>query len=167
MPGAKDTLQTGRPGGSGCLDASPVPFRGSLFLEGSRTRSCKAIDAVVSRSNSIEPLRTEIAAVNFKLRDAVNPCFPRRRTSGLARRRRRMMSDSSPLVVRDAPNNGHINKAPKRRLPRRPGEFHPEPLTEPDLSLSTYPARGMLAVGYDVGRCRDAKSHQRPLCALA
>src|SRR5215831_14560596 len=27
------------------------------------------------------------------------------------------------------------------RLPSRPGEFHPEPLTEPDLSLSTYPAR--------------------------
>jgi hypothetical protein len=26
-------------------------------------------------------------------------------------------------------------------LPSRPGEFHPEPLTEPDLSLSTYPAR--------------------------
>src|SRR3954449_9773468 len=26
-------------------------------------------------------------------------------------------------------------------LPIRPGEFHPEPLTEPDLSLSTYPAR--------------------------
>ena len=27
------------------------------------------------------------------------------------------------------------------RMPSRPGEFHPEPLTEPDLSLSTYPAR--------------------------
>src|SRR5262249_32306376 len=26
-------------------------------------------------------------------------------------------------------------------LPSRPGEFHPEPLTDPDLSLSTYPAR--------------------------
>src|SRR4030095_16568993 len=26
-------------------------------------------------------------------------------------------------------------------LPSRPGEFHPEPLTEPDVSLSTYPAR--------------------------
>jgi len=26
-------------------------------------------------------------------------------------------------------------------LPSRPGEFHPEPLTESDLSLSTYPAR--------------------------
>ena len=25
--------------------------------------------------------------------------------------------------------------------PSRPGEFHPEPLTEPDVSLSTYPAR--------------------------
>ena len=28
-----------------------------------------------------------------------------------------------------------------KNLPSRPGEFHPEPLTEPDLSLSTYPAR--------------------------
>jgi hypothetical protein len=25
--------------------------------------------------------------------------------------------------------------------PSRPREFHPEPLTEPDVSLSTYPAR--------------------------
>jgi hypothetical protein len=25
--------------------------------------------------------------------------------------------------------------------PSRPGEFHPQPLTEPDVSLSTYPAR--------------------------
>jgi len=25
--------------------------------------------------------------------------------------------------------------------PSRPGEFHPEPLTEPDLNLSAYPAR--------------------------
>jgi hypothetical protein len=28
-------------------------------------------------------------------------------------------------------------------LPSRPGEFHPEPLTEPDVSLSTYPARAV------------------------
>src|SRR6267378_3482973 len=27
------------------------------------------------------------------------------------------------------------------RLPSRPGEFHPEPLTEPDLTLSRHPAR--------------------------
>ena len=26
-------------------------------------------------------------------------------------------------------------------MPSRPGEFHPQPLTEPDVSLSTYPAR--------------------------
>ena len=31
--------------------------------------------------------------------------------------------------------------SPTSPLPSRPGEFHPEPLTEPDLSLSTYPAR--------------------------
>jgi hypothetical protein len=29
----------------------------------------------------------------------------------------------------------------RKRLPSRPGELHPEPLTEPDVSLSTYPAR--------------------------
>jgi hypothetical protein len=28
-----------------------------------------------------------------------------------------------------------------RGLPSRPGEFHPEPLTEPDLTLSRHPAR--------------------------
>jgi hypothetical protein len=28
-------------------------------------------------------------------------------------------------------------------LPSRPGEFHPEPLTDPDLSLSTHPARAI------------------------
>src|SRR5215813_1350290 len=27
------------------------------------------------------------------------------------------------------------------KLPSRPGDFHPEPLTDPDLSLSTHPAR--------------------------
>lgn len=32
-------------------------------------------------------------------------------------------------------------KDAREKLPSRPGEFHPEPLTEPDLSLSTYPAR--------------------------
>jgi hypothetical protein len=26
-------------------------------------------------------------------------------------------------------------------LPSRPGDFHPEPLTDPDLSLSTHPQR--------------------------
>src|SRR5216684_7256310 len=28
-----------------------------------------------------------------------------------------------------------------QQTPSRPGELHPEPLTEPDVSLSTYPAR--------------------------
>ena len=35
-----------------------------------------------------------------------------------------------------------INARAKRRfLPSRPGEFHPEPLTDPDLILSHHPAR--------------------------
>ena len=29
----------------------------------------------------------------------------------------------------------------KAYLPSRPGEFHPEPLTDPDLTLSRHPAR--------------------------
>ena len=28
-------------------------------------------------------------------------------------------------------------------LPSRPGEFHPEPLTDPDLNLSIHPARAI------------------------
>jgi hypothetical protein len=38
---------------------------------------------------------------------------------------------------------------------RRPGEFHPEPLTDPDLSLSTHPARAfsdvLRTLGYREG----------------
>jgi hypothetical protein len=30
-----------------------------------------------------------------------------------------------------------------RRSPSRPGEFHPEPLTDPDLNLSIHPARAI------------------------
>jgi hypothetical protein len=29
------------------------------------------------------------------------------------------------------------------RMPSRPGEFHPEPLTDPDLILSHHPARAI------------------------
>src|ERR1700681_1711246 len=29
------------------------------------------------------------------------------------------------------------------RMPSRPGEFHPEPLTDPDLNLSIHPARAI------------------------
>jgi hypothetical protein len=36
--------------------------------------------------------------------------------------------------------DGRPRPAPTR-LPSRPGEFHPEPLTEPDLTLSRHPAR--------------------------
>src|SRR4051812_3017570 len=30
-------------------------------------------------------------------------------------------------------------------MPSRPGDFHPEPLTEPDVSLATHPARATLS----------------------
>src|SRR5437899_8196704 len=33
-----------------------------------------------------------------------------------------------------------IGAAVTRRPPSRPGELHPEPLTEPDVNLSAYPA---------------------------
>ena len=40
-------------------------------------------------------------------------------------------------------NHGFLYTGPGgwRLSPSSPGEFHPEALTEPDLSLSTYPAR--------------------------
>src|ERR1700730_9598486 len=39
-------------------------------------------------------------------------------------------------------NNGRSPKGRLRQLwPSRPGEFHPEPLTDPDLTLSRHPAR--------------------------
>ena len=34
-----------------------------------------------------------------------------------------------------------IGAAVTRRPPSRPGEFHPEPLAEPDVNLSIHPAR--------------------------
>jgi hypothetical protein len=36
--------------------------------------------------------------------------------------------------------DGRSRSSPTR-LPSRPGEFHPEPLTDPDLTLSRHPAR--------------------------
>jgi hypothetical protein len=48
--------------------------------------------------------------------------------------------NGAPAVIlgkdRQAPARVH-----SQPLPSRPGEFHPEPLTDPDLSLSTHPAR--------------------------
>jgi hypothetical protein len=43
---------------------------------------------------------------------------------------------------RNYPLTGHIaDMAEPARMPSRPGEFHPEPLTDPDLTLSRHPAR--------------------------
>src|SRR5262245_49520514 len=40
--------------------------------------------------------------------------------------------------------SGHDVEPPSGQfVPSRPGEFHPESLTEPDVSLSTYPARAI------------------------
>ena len=45
-------------------------------------------------------------------------------------------ADGRILYARFFPQEGTAST-----LPSRPGESHPEPLTEPDVSLSTYPAR--------------------------
>jgi hypothetical protein len=42
-----------------------------------------------------------------------------------------------------------IGAAVTHRPPSRPGEFRPEPLTEPDVNLSIHPVRGLL----DTPRC--------------
>jgi hypothetical protein len=65
---------------------------------------------------------------------------------------------------------------PRRyRMPSRPGEFHPESLTEPDLTLSHHPARAIArrlppsaessgsSRSYPVGPCSTAMT--RPLCS--
>src|SRR6266446_2695510 len=36
-------------------------------------------------------------------------------------------------------------------LPSRPGEFHPEPLKDPDLTLSRHPARATCRLPFDIG----------------
>jgi len=46
-----------------------------------------------------------------------------------------------PKRATKAERRGRAGAGPALGLPSRPGEFHPEPLTEPDVSLSTYPAR--------------------------
>src|SRR3984893_5921587 len=48
-------------------------------------------------------------------------------------------ADGRILYARFFPKDGTAST-----LPSRPGECHPEPLTEPDVSLSTYPARANL-----------------------
>src|SRR5260370_11972013 len=36
-----------------------------------------------------------------------------------------------------------VGASRRSKMPSRPGEFHPEPLTDPDLNLSIHPARGI------------------------
>src|SRR6476619_880820 len=48
---------------------------------------------------------------------------------------------SRPCCAFHAAGRYWLPKAPPRALPSRPGDFHPEPLTEPDLTLSRHPAR--------------------------
>src|SRR5438105_12560233 len=61
-----------------------------------------------------------------------------------------------------------IGAAVTRRPPSRPGELHPEPLTEPDLNLSAYPARatvGRLPSSTDIKFLRlpvDSDQYKKP-----
>ncbi len=51
---------------------------------------------------------------------------------------------SAEIEVRFTPNNGHSEAhAGLPVLPSRPGEFHPEPLTDPDVILSHHPAHAI------------------------
>ena len=57
---------------------------------------------------------------------------------GITKRQAKSALDElNDLVSRQLKKEGLLRLAG----PSRPGEFHPEPLTEPDVSLSTYPAR--------------------------
>ena len=46
-------------------------------------------------------------------------------------------------VVPLSEQTGHAGMAGMTWMPSRPGEFHPEPLTDPDLTLSRHPARAI------------------------
>jgi hypothetical protein len=69
----------------------------------------------------------------------------------LARLRSRscILSTARPCPVVTKPIEDHLNQGSTSKekanrsgaATRRPGEFHPEPLTEPDLTLSRHPAR--------------------------
>jgi hypothetical protein len=55
----------------------------------------------------------------------------------------RFEASSCKAASKDLPSSHvqHGASAPSWHKPSRPGEFHPEPLTEPDLILSHHPAR--------------------------
>jgi len=52
------------------------------------------------------------------------------------------MSDLESALRGQTGSDRHAAKM--TRLPSRPGEFHPEPLTDPDLILSHHPARASI-----------------------
>ena len=58
-------------------------------------------------------------------------------TRALRRARHFALVDALPYQPRLARNQFQVGYLE----PSRPGDFYPEPLTEPDLNLSAYPAR--------------------------
>ena len=52
-------------------------------------------------------------------------------------------------------------------MPSRPGEFHPEPLTDPDLTLSRHPAFGDVGEEYNLFGARVADTKMAPLAVPA
>jgi len=61
----------------------------------------------------------------------------------------RLEATQAPLLNRepefaDHPQTGRAPNMPESsKMPSRPGEFHPEPLTDPDRILSHHPARAI------------------------
>ena len=64
---------------------------------------------------------------------------------GPTRQIRRFRSHArNPTHVGCEEQSGNRRRVAKAtRMPSRPGEFHPEPLTDPDLNLSIHPARAI------------------------
>ena len=62
--------------------------------------------------------------------------WPRERIAGF-----KMLLKGGTVIPQDQNSITIIRSLPHGHVPSRPGEFHPEPLTDPDLTLSRHPAR--------------------------
>jgi hypothetical protein len=54
-------------------------------------------------------------------------------------------------AARELCERGTLANSEPSTMPSRPGEFHPEPLTDPDMNLSIHPARVQGSPGLGVG----------------
>jgi len=125
------TLIEGTRMGGDCLNTGCVPSK--ALIRGARL----AVESrrAASLGLSGPPLAVDFAAVMERVQAMIGTVAPhdsaeRYAALGVDVRRGRARI-VSPWCV-------EVDGSP---MPSRPGELHPEPLTEPDLSLSTYPAR--------------------------